>query len=122
MFYYFDLLGIAVFAISGTLLAYRKKLDGFGVVVLASVTAIGGGTVRDVLLDEPVFWLKDPSYFAVILVAAIITIIWLNKRSHFPRVILEVADAIGLAYFVVMGTDKALNLGMPMTTASRTAG
>ena len=66
----FDLIGVAVFAISGTLVAYEKKMDGFGVVVLATVTAIGGGTVRDVILDQPVFWLHDQSYFYAILAAA----------------------------------------------------
>ena len=51
LFYWMDLLGVGVFALSGALVAYRKKLDGFGVVVLAAVTAVGGGTVRDVILD-----------------------------------------------------------------------
>ena len=55
LYHWFDLIGVAVFAVSGTLLAYDKKMDGFGVVVLATVTAIGGGTVRDVILDIPVF-------------------------------------------------------------------
>ena len=67
LYHWFDLFGVAVFAVSGTLLAYNKKMDGFGVVVLATVTAIGGGTVRDVILDVPVFWLHDQSYFWAIL-------------------------------------------------------
>ena len=75
LFHWFDLIGVAVFAISGTLVAYRKKLDGFGVVVLASVTAIGGGTVRDVILDAPVFWLQDQSYLYSIFLPFIITIV-----------------------------------------------
>ena len=58
-----DLAGVAVFAVSGTLMAFKKQMDGFGVVVLASVTAIGGGTLRDMILDLPVFWVQDPSFF-----------------------------------------------------------
>ncbi|NTS77729.1 trimeric intracellular cation channel family protein [Catenovulum sp. SM1970] len=115
--YWFDLIGIAVFAISGTLMAYQRKMDGFGVIVLASVTAIGGGTIRDLLLDVPVFWLHDSAYIWAILLAAIMTIIWLNTHRQFPKLALEIADALGLALFVVMGTKKALSLGVPDTTA-----
>lgn len=117
LFHLFDLFGVAVFAVSGALVAYKKKLDGFGVIVLASVTAIGGGTIRDVILDAPVFWLKDPTYFVSIFIASIITIIWLNRQRGFPQVVLEIADALGLAFFVVMGVQKALDYGMPDITA-----
>ncbi len=117
LLHWFDLLGVAVFAISGTLVAYRKKLDGFGVVMLASVTAIGGGTIRDLILDAPVFWLRDSTYLISILVAAFISIVWLNKQKRFPQIALEIADSLGLAFFVVMGTQKALDYGMPDMTA-----
>ena len=72
MFLYFiDLIGVAVFAVSGALAAGRKRLDLLGVVVVAMVTAIGGGTTRDLLLDRhPVFWIEDPTYLAVITGAA----------------------------------------------------
>ena len=100
MFHWFDLIGVAVFAISGALVAHRKKLDGFGVVVLAAVTGIGGGTIRDVILDAPVFWLHDPSYLYSILGASFLTIIWLNKRGEMRKIIIESADALGLAFFV----------------------
>lgn len=115
--HWFDLMGVAVFAISGTLVAYRKKLDGFGVVMLASVTAIGGGTIRDLILDAPVFWLKDSTYLFTILVASFICIIFLNKQKRIPQMGFEVADSLGLAFFVVMGTQKALDYGMPDMTA-----
>lgn len=117
LFHWFDLIGVAVFAVSGALVAYKKKLDGFGVIVLASVTAIGGGTTRDVILDAPVFWLKDPAYLLSIFAASLVTIIWLNKRRGFPQILLEIADALGLAFFVVMGVQKALDYGMPDMTA-----
>lgn len=117
LFHWIDLVGVAVFAISGALVAYKKRLDGFGVVILASATAVGGGTIRDVILDVPVFWLKDPTYLISILISCFITIIWLNKKKGFPQIVLEIADAVGLAFFVIMGTQKALSLGMPAVTA-----
>ena len=109
--HWIDLLGVAVFAVSGTLMAYKKHMDGFGVVVLASVTAIGGGTLRDMILDLPVFWVQDPSYFYAIIVAAFTTIIWLRTKNTFPLHYLLFADAIGLAFFNMMGLQKALSYG-----------
>ncbi len=109
--HWFDLLGVAVFAISGTLMAYRKQLDGFGVIVLASVTAIGGGTVRDVTLDIPVFWVADQSFLIAILITAFLTILWLRVHPDIPRKALLLADAIGLSFVVVMATQKALTHG-----------
>ena len=106
-----DLAGVAVFAISGTLMAFKKHMDGFGVVVLASVTAIGGGTLRDMILDLPVFWVQDPGYFYAIILAAFMTIFWLRFSHKFPFRYLLYADAIGLAFFNVMGLQKALTYG-----------
>lgn len=109
--HWIDLMGVAVFAVSGTLMAYKKQMDSFGVVVLASVTAIGGGTLRDIILDLPVFWVQDHSFFFAILVAAFCTIIWLRISHRFPLRYLQVADAIGIAFFNVMGLQKALTYG-----------
>ncbi|MBA3988502.1 trimeric intracellular cation channel family protein [Aliidiomarina maris] len=116
-FYLTDLLGVAVFAISGTLLAFRKHMDGFGVVVLASLTAIGGGTTRDLILDVPVFWLHDPVYFMVILAAALGAIIWLRFKAYIPVNRLLFADALGIAFFTVLGAEKAINAGVTGFTA-----
>ncbi|MDR7122152.1 trimeric intracellular cation channel family protein [Rheinheimera soli] len=110
-FHWFDLLGIAVFAVSGTLAAWRKQMDGFGVIVLATVTAIGGGTLRDLILDSPVIWLTDNSYFLAIFSAAVLTILLVRNRLVIPNNTLQIADAIGLAFFVIMGTQKALDHG-----------
>ncbi|WP_127026019.1 trimeric intracellular cation channel family protein [Rheinheimera mangrovi] len=110
-FHWFDLLGIAVFAISGTLAAWRKQMDGFGVIVLATVTAIGGGTLRDLILDSPVIWLTNNSYFLAIFAAAGLTILLVRNRLVIPNNTLQIADAIGLAFFVIMGTQKALDHG-----------
>jgi uncharacterized membrane protein YeiH len=109
--YWFDLLGIAVFAASGTLAAWRKQMDGFGVIVLATVTAVGGGTIRDVILNVPVIWLSNNSYFYAIFIAAGLTIILVRKRMTIPNNAFQIADAIGLAFFVIMGAQKALDHG-----------
>ena len=110
-FHWFDLLGIAVFAISGTLAAWRNQMDGFGVIVLASVTAIGGGTLRDVILDVPVIWINNNSYFYAIFIAAVATILLVRNRLTIPHNTLQLFDALGLAFFVIMGTQKALDHG-----------
>ncbi|MGO2011152.1 MAG: trimeric intracellular cation channel family protein [Pseudoalteromonas sp.] len=117
LYHWFDLIGVAVFAVSGTLIAYNKKMDGFGVVVLAIVTAIGGGTLRDVILDVPVFWLHDQSYFIAILASVFVTTRLINKQRSIPYYHLQIADAFGLSFFAVMGVQKALLAGMPNTTA-----
>jgi uncharacterized membrane protein YeiH len=116
LYHWFDLIGVAVFAISGTLLAYEKKMDGFGVVVLATVTGIGGGTVRDVILDVPVFWLHDQSYFIAVLASVFVTTRLVNKQKPIPHYVLQTADAFGLAFFAVMGAQKAQLVGMPDMT------
>src|SRR5690349_1869055 len=101
--YALDLIGIAVFAISGALAAGRKSLDFIGVIALALATAIGGGTIRDVLLDRhPIFWLVDPAYLIVILASALSTVAWTRWRRA-PASTLLVADALGLALFSVTG-------------------
>lgn len=110
-FFWFDLLGVAVFAVSGTLAAWRNQMDGFGVIVLASVTAIGGGTLRDLILDVPVIWINNNSYFYAIFIAAVATILLVRNRLTIPNNTLQILDAIGLAFFVIMGTQKALDYG-----------
>ena len=116
-FHWINLAGVAVCAISGTLMAYQKKMDGFGVVVLASVTAIGGGTLRDIVLDIPVFWVQDTDYLYSTLGAAAVTITWLRLSPRFPYHYLLIADAFGLALFNVVGMEKALIHDAPMSVA-----
>ena len=112
-----DLIGCGVFAVSGAIIAYQQKMDGVGVLVLAAVTAIGGGSIRDLLLGVPVFWLNQPSYLYSILVASAIAIIWINAKEKLPEKSLEIADALGLSLFVVMGTAKALSMDVAPLTA-----
>jgi len=114
---YLDFFGVFVFAFSGALMAGRYKLDPFGVVVLASVTAIGGGTVRDVILQAPVFWLSQPIYLYIILITAGLTILFVRQPKRIPKRFLYVADAFGLALFAVLGTQKSLDLGTSITVA-----
>lgn len=110
--YILDLLGVAVFAISGALAAGRKHLDLLGVVVIAVVTAIGGGTLRDILLDRhPVFWVESPIYLFVILAAALLTVVY-TKFLRPPHKALLVADAFGLALFSISGAEIAEQLGL----------
>ncbi|MCP3700906.1 MAG: trimeric intracellular cation channel family protein [Aliivibrio sp.] len=109
LIYIIDMFGTAIFAISGVLLAGRLKMDPFGVTVLASVTAIGGGTIRDMALGAtPVFWITDTNYLLVIFVTCILTMLIIRKPKRLPWYVLPVSDAIGLAVFVGIGVEKAL--------------
>jgi uncharacterized membrane protein YeiH len=102
-----DYAGVAVFAVSGALTAGRKSLDLLGVVVIALVTAIGGGTVRDVLLDRhPVFWIAEPTYILIIVSAALLTVPYVRLRPP-PLTALQTADALGLAFFAISGAQVA---------------
>ncbi|MDF9397983.1 TRIC cation channel family protein [Vibrio sp. 1180_3] len=109
LLYLIDLFGTAIFAISGVLLAGRLKMDPFGVVVLASVTAIGGGTIRDMALGAtPVFWIKDTTYLWVIFITCVLTMLLVRRPKRVAWWILPVCDAIGLAVFVGIGVEKAM--------------
>ncbi|MEO1403119.1 MAG: trimeric intracellular cation channel family protein [Cyanobacteria bacterium J06635_1] len=102
-----ELLGVAVFAVSGALAAGRKSLDLLGVVVTALVTAIGGGTLRDVLLDRsPVFWIEQPVYITIIMVSALLTVLY-TRFFKPPQKSLLIADALGLALFSISGAQVA---------------
>ncbi|MFW8629373.1 TRIC cation channel family protein [Vibrio natriegens] len=109
LLYMIDLFGTSIFAISGVLLAGRLKMDPFGVIVLGSVTAIGGGTIRDMALGAtPVFWVTDPTYLWVIFITCLLTMLIVRRPKRLPWWVLPVCDAIGLAVFVGIGVEKAL--------------
>jgi uncharacterized membrane protein YeiH len=109
MLYFLDLFGTVVFAMTGALVARKKQMDIFGVVVVALVTALGGGTLRDLLLDaSPVFWMADPIYIIMGIVGVILTAI-LVTLNFIPARLLLLADAIGLAVFTVIGSQVALS-------------
>ncbi|MFA0141142.1 TRIC cation channel family protein [Vibrio kanaloae] len=109
LLYIIDLFGTAIFAISGVFVAGRLKMDPFGVAVLGSVTAIGGGTIRDMALGAtPVFWITDTTYLWVIITTCLLTMIIVRRPKRLAWWILPVCDAIGLAVFVGIGVEKAL--------------
>jgi uncharacterized membrane protein YeiH len=109
MLYFLDLFGTVVFAMTGALVARKKQMDIFGVVVVALVTALGGGTLRDILLGAtPVFWVRDPIYILMGLIGVILTAI-LVTFNLIPARLLLLADAIGLAIFTVIGSQIALS-------------
>ena len=107
MIYILDLFGVAVFAITGGLISGRKKMDVFGIVVVALVTALGGGTIRDVILGTtPVFWIADPTYVVVAVAAALFIFAFARFSELWPEALL-VADAFGLAVFTIIGAQRA---------------
>lgn len=113
LLYALNMFGVAVFAVSGVLAAGRKRLDLLGVVVIAIVTAIGGGTLRDLLLDRhPIFWFRETEYLLVIVTASLLTLVYLRFRSP-PEGSLLIADAFGLAVFTISGTQVAVAAGLP---------
>lgn len=104
---WFDYFGVFVFAITGAMLAARKEMDVFGFVVLALMPAIGGGTLRDLILGEPVFWLSDTTYLFVTLTAALVTFFAVRFMTRLSDVLLWF-DALGLSVFCAIGAAKAM--------------
>jgi uncharacterized membrane protein YeiH len=114
----FDLLGVAVFAVSGALAAVHARLDVFGVMVLAIVTALGGGIMRDVLLGvTPPSTLRQWPYLVVPAMVALVVFRWHPAVARL-RPGVQLADALGLALFVTTGTTVALGSGVPAVTAA----
>ncbi|CCJ71495.1 Putative inner membrane protein [Cronobacter condimenti 1330] len=110
--YWLDIIGTAVFAISGVLLAGKLRMDPFGVLVLGVVTAVGGGTIRDMALDHgPVFGSKIPPDLVVAMVTCLLTIALVRQPRRLPKWVLPVLDAVGLAVFVGIGVNKAFMAG-----------
>lgn len=105
-----DWLGVIAFAVTGALAASRKEMDVIGFIALGTVTGIGGGTLRDLLLGLPVFWIREPAY----LVACALVSVLVFFAAHIPRSryrFLLWLDAIGLALFAVTGAEKAAQAG-----------
>ncbi len=111
-----EVIGTVACAISGIRLAAVKQFDWFGAYMVGLVTAIGGGTVRDVLLDEPVFWMQTSWYLAVTGMSLAVVIVFKKLLVSHNRM-LFVFDTIGLALFVVIGMQKSLAVGYPMWVA-----
>lgn len=117
LIYGIALAGVAVQAASGVLEAGRRPFDLFGMIVVALVAALGGGTLRDVLLDRTVFWIADQSYLVAAIIAGLATFA-LVRVLRLPAKLFVLPDAVGLALFTVSGTQAALALGAPWLVAS----
>ena len=126
-----DYAGVAVFALSGGITAARKRLDPVGFALIGTVTGIGGGTLRDLLLDRPVYWITQWEYLVITLLAAWAVFVWGRFAPRPARPVrwsrlLDWADAVGLSVFALIGAQAALSAGangfiavvMGMMTAS----
>ena len=103
-----EVLGTISFAMSGSFAAMQKRFDPFGVLIIAFVTSVGGGTVRDLLLDVPVFWMHDLLAVSLIFFTAIFTMIFKLIEKKF-QVTLFIFDSLGLGLFTIIGVQKGLN-------------
>lgn len=110
--FWLDLAGVAVFALSGALTASRRQMDLFGFLLIATVTGIGGGTLRDLLIGQaPVFWVREPVYLAVTTGVALLGFVTAHLVEYRYRLLLW-ADAVGLSVFCLLGAEAALAAGV----------
>lgn len=116
-FLFLGLFGVAFFAVSGALMGHEKSINGFGVVVVALVTALGGGTIRDLLLTLPIFWVETPSYLYSTYGAVVLTVLSIRYLPPLSNYYFILMDAAGLAIFNIMGIEKALIEGTGMVVA-----
>ena len=112
MFHLLDIIGTMAFAMSGALTAMHKKLDPFGVFIIAFVTAVGGGTLRDIMIGRtPVGWMRDLNYVYVIVIGFILAILFRKKFDRL-RTSLFLFDTIGLGVFTLIGLEKGISVGL----------
>ena len=112
MFHLLDIIGTLAFAMSGALTAMSKKLDPFGVFIIAFVTAVGGGTLRDIMIGRtPVGWMLDLKYVYVISIGFVLAILFRKKFDRL-RTSLFLFDTIGLGVFTLIGLEKGINIGL----------
>lgn len=110
--YSLDILGTFSFAISGALVASKKKFDLFGVIIIAFITAVGGGMMRDILINyHPINWIGDLNYIWTILIAVLFTFLFKSKILPLSKT-LFLFDTIGIGVFTLLGTEKGLDFGL----------
>lgn len=105
-----DILGTIAFAISGVLAAMNKRLDPFGILIIAFVTAVGGGTLRDILIEAPIAWMRNLTYVYVIFVTTVLAVIFRKRLNHIRRS-LFLFDTIGIALYTIVGVEKGIVAG-----------
>ncbi|ABC63699.1 trimeric intracellular cation channel family protein [Erythrobacter litoralis] len=110
-----DIAGVAVFALSGALIAAKERQTFVTLAFFALITGVGGGTVRDLLIDAPVFWIKDPWVAATCLIVALL--VWYTPTRWWEGRLLDYADGIGLTAYAVLGAAKAMTYGIPPVPA-----
>jgi len=112
MFYLVDILGTMAFAVSGVLVAMNKRMDIFGILIIAFVTAVGGGTLRDILIGQvPVSWMQDMTYTYVIIGSSVFAVILKNKINYL-RTSLFLFDTIGIGLYTIVGVEKGIVAGL----------
>ncbi|WP_066219295.1 trimeric intracellular cation channel family protein [Formosa haliotis] len=112
MFYALDILGTIAFAISGVLVALSKRMDPFGILIIAFVTAIGGGTLRDVLIgNTPVGWMQNMTYVYVIIGSTVFAVLF-KKKIDYLRTSLFLFDTIGIGLYTLVGVEKGVSAGL----------
>ena len=115
--YVIDILGTFAFAISGALVASKKEFDLFGVIILAFVTAVGGGMLRDILINShPINWIGDLNYIYTILTAVVCTFLFKSKIAPLRKTFF-LFDTIGISVFTLLGLQKGLSLNLPAIVA-----
>ncbi|MAT89235.1 MAG: hypothetical protein CMC35_00970 [Flavobacteriaceae bacterium] len=112
LFLVIDILGTISFAVSGVLTAMKKRLDAFGILIIAFVTAVGGGTLRDVLIDANIAWMRNLTYLYVIIISSILAVIFRRKLTYVRRS-LFLFDTIGIGLYTVVGIEKGIAAGFP---------
>lgn len=105
-----DIMGTVAFAISGVLTAINKRLDPFGILIIAFVAAVGGGTLRDILIDAPVAWMRNLTYVYVIFATTIFAVVF-RQRLNYIRRSLFLFDTIGIALYTIVGVEKGIAAG-----------
>jgi len=107
IYYILMMIGTLALSISGSLTSMEKRFDVFGVIIIAFVTSVGGGTLRDMIIDREVFWLVDPYYLYIIIGGSVLSMIF-RKKLNYLRTFLLLFDTIGLALFTILGAEIGL--------------
>ncbi|HZH68886.1 MAG TPA: trimeric intracellular cation channel family protein [Flavobacteriaceae bacterium] len=106
-----DILGMVAFAISGVLTAMQKRMDVFGIFIIAFVTAVGGGTLRDLLLNTDIVWMQNMTYLYVIFFSAVFAVVF-RKKLNYLRRSLFLFDTVGIALYTIVGVEKGIAFGL----------